>query len=74
MSIFDGPTDFATTKDRAIKRAMRDGAAAHIEALARQTGTVLPADQLFTTGEVVALLEGFAQGLRGEPAPKAGES
>lgn len=68
MSIFDGPIDFATTKDRAIKRAMREGAALHIETLARQTATVLPADKLFTTEEVVALLEGFAQGLRSNPS------
>lgn len=74
MSIFDGPTDFAAAKDRAIKRAMRDGAAAHIEALARQTATVLPDDKLFTRDEVVALLEGFAQGLRGTPPPEAGEN
>lgn len=68
MSIFDGPPDFADAKDRAIKRAMRDGAAAHIEILARQTATVLPPDKLFTTEEVVALLEGFAQGLRSNPS------
>lgn len=68
MSIFDGPSDFATTKDRAIKRAMRDGAATYIETLARQTATTLPADKLFTTAEVVALLEGFAQGLRSNPS------
>jgi len=68
VSIFDGPIDFATTKDRAIKRAMREGAAAHIEALARQTAAVLPADKLFTREEVVALLDGFAQGLRSTPS------
>lgn len=65
MSIFDGPADFAATKDRAIKRAMRDGAATYIETLARQTATTLPADKLFTRDDVVALLEGFALGLRG---------
>lgn len=64
MSIFDGPTDFAATKDRAIRRAMREGAALHIEALATETKKALPDDKLFTKDEVLALLEGFVLGLR----------
>jgi hypothetical protein len=66
MSIFDGPPDFATMKDRAIKRAMREGAAVHIEILAEQTRTIIPADKLFTRDDVIALLEGMAQGMRGD--------
>ena len=64
MNIFDGPIDFEATKNRAIRRAMREGAAVHIELLAEQTKTILPDDALFTKEEVIALLEGFVLGLR----------
>lgn len=64
MSIFDGPADFAATKDRAIKRAMREGAAVHIDILTEQLRTVIPADKLWTRDDVIALLEGVAQGMR----------
>lgn len=66
MSIFDGPVDFAAMKDRAIKRAMREGAAVHIDILTEQIRTVIPADKLFTRDDVVALLEGMAQGMRAD--------
>jgi hypothetical protein len=45
---------------------MREGAAVHIEILAEQTRTIIPADKLFTRDDVIALLEGMAQGMRGD--------
>lgn len=68
MSIFDGPPDFEAMKDRAIKRAMREGAAVHIDILTEQLRTVIPADKLWTRDDVIALLEGVAQGMRSNPS------
>lgn len=66
MSIFDGPTDFAATKDRAIKRAMRDGAATYIDRLAIELTAKVPATTLFTRDDVAELLTGMAERMRRE--------
>lgn len=55
---------FQAMKDRAIKRAMREGAAYYIDRLIENVQREIPADRLFTRDDVVELLRGTSEGLR----------
>lgn len=57
---------FQAMKDRAIRRAMQDGAAGYIERLSRELTAQVPAHTLFTRDDVVALLDGMAERMRQE--------
>lgn len=58
--------DFETAKGRAIERAMQDGAARYVDMLADQLVKQVPPDKVFTRDEVVELLRGTAEGMRGD--------
>lgn len=59
-------SDFQAMKDRAIKRAMRDGAAHYIDRLIEQVEKKIPDEQTFTKAELIELLRGVSEGMRGE--------
>jgi hypothetical protein len=58
--------DFQAVKDRAIKRAMRDAAATYIDLLIGQVKDKIPDAQTFTKAELIELLTGMAEGMRGD--------
>lgn len=59
-------TNFQDAKDRAIKRAMRDGAATYIDRLIEQVGRQVPDSAIFSKQDVIDLLAGMADGMRGD--------
>jgi hypothetical protein len=58
---------FQMMKDRAIRRAMRDGAASYIDRLAAELTQQVAPQTLFTRDDVIALLQGMAERMREEP-------
>lgn len=58
--------DFQGMKDRAVKRAMRDGAARYVDLLADQVLKIAPPAKVFTRDDVAELLRGMAERMREE--------
>lgn len=56
--------DFQAMRDRAIKRAMREGAAYYIDRLIENMLREIPADRVFSRADVIELLRGTSEGLR----------
>lgn len=57
--------DFQAMKDRAIAQAMQNGAATYIDRLIEQIKEKIPPTQTFTRAELLELLRGVSQGMRG---------
>lgn len=57
--------EFATRKDAAIRQLMRDGVARHLELLIEQVTQKIEPNQTFTRDELIELLQGVADGMRG---------
>ena len=58
--------DLQAAKDRAVKRAMRDGAATYIDRLAIELTARVPVTTVFTRDDVAELLTGMAERMRQE--------
>ena len=57
--------NFQARKEHAIRMSMQAGAARHIELLIEQVETKIEPDRLFTRDELIELLRGMAERMKG---------